>query len=467
MFEKKVAPEKILVLGLGGIGFYLAKRLVYEGYSVTAIEENTDIINYANDHLDARLITGSAMSIQCWQNADAANMDYLIAVTDNDAVNMVAAQIAEKFGIAKKIARVRSHEFGEEESFLTRDDLNIDLFIHPEELVAQEIARLVERTSGNEIMDIALGQMQVVATRITEESPFAGKNLIELSKKYNKFPFRVVVIARGISTIMPSGRDEIMVNDQILLMADTKNLPHLMDLIGVKQQSRQRVMILGGGMVGHRIAELLGKSVKVKLVEKDEQVADKLAADLPHTEILLGNGADRDILETAGIIEMDTFIATTGENETNIMSCLLAKHLMTTLGQKAKRKNRKTITLVNKEEYIVLATTSGSDIAINAKILAGNEILTFIRNNELLAISHMHGFGADVIDLVVAPDAPITKYPLANLASKLTGHIIIGSVFRGGTWQTAIGTTHIQNGDRVILTCDSRHLKNVQELFLA
>ena len=104
-------PDNILILGLGGIGFYLATRLLHEEYSVTIIEPDTDLVRYADSILDARIITGSAMSIDCWREAQASEMDYLIAVTNNDAVNMLASMIGDRFGIAHKIARVRSRDF--------------------------------------------------------------------------------------------------------------------------------------------------------------------------------------------------------------------------------------------------------------------------------------------------------------------------------------------------------------------
>ncbi|MCI5147301.1 MAG: NAD-dependent epimerase/dehydratase family protein, partial [Candidatus Electrothrix sp. AR3] len=188
--KRKKEPENILILGLGGIGYYLAKRLLDEGYSVTAIETDTERIRYADDNLDARVIHGEAMTINCWQEALAEQMDYLIAVTDNDAVNMLASMIGDKFGIEYKIARVRALDFGHDQAILQEKDLKIDLFIHPEELAAQEIARLIKRTAGNEIIDIALGQMQVLAARIHDDSPLADKSLIEIARTYNAFPFR-------------------------------------------------------------------------------------------------------------------------------------------------------------------------------------------------------------------------------------------------------------------------------------
>ena len=210
MFGKKnTISENILILGLGGVGYYLAKRLTHEGYAITVIEAENELIREADGILDARLIQGNAMSIACWREANAEKMDYLIAVTDNDAVNMMAAMIGHRFGIKKKITRVRSLEFGGENSFLTVEDLHIDLIIHPEELAAQEIVRIIKLRSGNDIVDIADNQIQVLSTRIEESSPLANKRLKEFSQTYHEFPFRVVALARGINSVIPGGNDKL------------------------------------------------------------------------------------------------------------------------------------------------------------------------------------------------------------------------------------------------------------------
>jgi trk system potassium uptake protein TrkA len=466
MFGKKTSPENILILGLGGVGFYLAKRLVHEGYAITAIESNANMIRYADGSVDARLIKGNAMSIGCWREADAENMDYLIAVTDNDAVNMLSAMIADRFGIYRKIARVRSLEFGKEHSILNARDLKIDLMIHPEELVAQEIVRLIKRTAGNEIIDIAQGEIQLMATRIQESSPLAYKKLKEISQIHHAFPFRVVTIARGITTIIPGGDHEILPQDQVFIMARHEDLSQLMELTGVQQHRLHRVMILGGGLVGSRVAELLGKTVEVRLIEQDDTRAEELSQTLENAQILHGDGSDVNTLAMAGILDMDTFVTTTGENETNIMSCLLAKHLMNTRNHDTNGKQGKTIAMVNKEDYLVLASTVGSDVALNKKILAGNEILKFIRRSELLSVAHLHGFDAEVVELVAEPNSPITRRPLSKLDPSFAGKILIGGVFRDGNWKIAVGDTHIREGERVIVVCASLQLKEVRKLFL-
>lgn len=468
MNEKKPAEStNILIMGLGGVGYYLAKRLAHEGFAITAIESDNGMIRQADGILDARLIQGNAMSIECWREAGAGKMDYLIAVTNNDAVNMMVCLIADRFGISRKIARVRSLEFGGEDSILNANDLKIDLIIHPEELAAQEIFRLIKLRAGNDIIDVAEGQIQVMATRIHEKSPLAYRKLTDIAKEYREFPFRAVAIARGISTLIPGGEDELMPQDQAFFMASNENLPHLMGMTGVEQQKRHRVMILGGGLVGRRLADLLGKTVVVRLIEKDERCAQELSSELSNTEVLLGDGSDSNVLVSAGLLEMDTFITTTGENETNIMSCVLAKHLMNTHNGRLPGMQRKCIALVNKEDYLVLAATMGSDIALNKKILAGNEILKFIRRGELLSVAHLHGLDAEVVEIVAAPNSPITRKPLSKMDPTYYGKIMIGAIYRDDAWQVAVGDTHIQSDERVIVVCLSPHLKDVQNIFLA
>jgi trk system potassium uptake protein TrkA len=145
------------------------------------------------------------------------------------------------------------------------------------------------------------------------------------------------------------------------------------------------------------------------------------------------------------------------------MSCLLAKNFM---NKQDRDKQGKTIAMVNKEDYLVLAATIGTDIALNKKILAGNEILKFIRRGELLSMAHVHGFDTEVVELVAAPNSPITRTPLAQLDPSYYGKILIGGVFRDGAWKTAMGDTHIREGERAIVICTSLNLKDVRELFL-
>ncbi|MGK5094361.1 Trk system potassium transporter TrkA [Deltaproteobacteria bacterium TL4] len=460
-----MALKNIILLGIGGVGWHLAKRLVHEGHSVTVIESDPNIIAYASEQLDARIVTGSAMESSKWEEAHAEKADLLIAVTDNDALNMLSALIADKFKIPQKIARVRSLDFGEGAPLLSAESLKIDLMIHPEELVAQEIVKLIQRSAGNDLIDIGQGQMKVLAFNVNENSPFVNKTVEEISLLHSKVPFKVVAIARGITTIITSGEQVVLPNDHLFIFASSEDIYRLMKIIGIQHQSLHRLMILGGGLVGKRVAELLEKTMKVSIIENNEQYAEELALSLSRTQVLHGDGTDANVLIMGGLTEMDSFIATTGDNETNIISCLLAKHLMNKRNREEYGSVGKTIALVNKEDYMVLASTIGLDIALNTKISAANEIFKFIGRSELLSVAHLHGVDAEVVEVVAAPRSWVTRKPLRKLMPGLADGILLGGLVRENIWSITTPDTHIQEGDRVIVICASQALKDVRKLF--
>jgi trk system potassium uptake protein TrkA len=225
------------------------------------------------------------------------------------------------------------------------------------------------------------------------------------------------------------------------------------------------VLIVGGGRIGFRVAELLKKSVGMILIEQNNERARELAGLLPHVQVLHGDGSKADVLNLAGVQDIDTFITTTGSNETNIMSSLLAKNMISSGNNTNGNGSEKTIAVVSNEDYQVLAATIGLDIALNKKIMAAGEIIKHIRRSELISAAHLHGFDAEVVELEAAPNSPITKQPLAKLDPFYQGKLLIGGVFRDGIWQVAVGNTHIAARERVIGVCLSMQLKEMRKLF--
>ena len=170
--------ENILILGLGGIGRYLAGQLSAQGHLVTVIESNPEKIEAAQHHLDARLVTGDVMSFDSWVEAKADSMNYLIAVTDNDAVNLMASLIADRLGIPQKIVRARSIEVWRSNALMTASDFKINLLIRPEELAAQEIARLLKWKAGNLFLDVGDKGLHIMGVHIHENDPWVGMTII-------------------------------------------------------------------------------------------------------------------------------------------------------------------------------------------------------------------------------------------------------------------------------------------------
>ena len=458
--------ENILIIGLGGMGGYLARRLTNEGHHVTVIERDAGLLRDADATLDARLLHGDAGDFNCWAQLDAENIDYLIAVTNDDALNILAAQIADRLGIRQKIARIRSVELWSRTAPLTAKDLKIDLVIRPGELAAQEVVRLLKMRDGNVVIDVGDGQLQVVATPVGQESLLANLSLRELAQKYGDLPFRVVCVARDIDTIIPGGNFVIRPGDRVHLVARRDDSSRMLEFGRVTTGRREQILIVGGGLIGTRIAALLQSSHNVRLVEKDEARAEELADTLRKTECLHGDGSDSKTLLQAGLLHMDTVIVTTGDSLANIMTSVLAKHLIQTRADDLHAQTGMTITLVKREDYVGLAAALGSDIVLSPQVLGANAVLRHIRRGYLLAVAHFHGCEAEMVQLIAKPGSPITQRPLHSIEG-LAGRILIGGVYADGRWDIARGVTQINEGDRVECVCSTEGLAELQRLFFA
>ena len=456
--------QNVLLLGLGGMGKYLTRRLSHEGHQVTVIESGRATLNRADAELDVRLIQGDAMSFACWTEADAQNMNYLIAVTDDDAVNILSALIADRFGIQQKIVRSRAIEVEGKGAVLPAEQLNIDLVIRPEELTAQEIVRLLNVPSGNVLVEVGDGELQVLATQVGPASPFAKMLVSDLSRHYDDFAFRIGCVTRDIETIVPGGDFRILPGDAIYILAAASNMQRVTELIGVTRESRHEVMIIGGGMIGARVAELLESSYSVTLLEQNEHRVEELSHRLQQTRCLHGNGSDRESLLLAGLLHMDTIVAATGDTETNIMTSVLAQHVIQTRAD-SRHLAAKTIAVTGREEYLVLASQMGT-IAVNKKVLAADAVLRHIRRGQVLSVARLHGCDAEVVQLIADADSPITKKPL-YAQDALRERITVGAVARSNGWEVAVGSTQIGAGDRVVCVCREEQLGELQRLFLS
>jgi trk system potassium uptake protein TrkA len=286
-----------------------------------------------------------------------------------------------------------------------------------------------------------------------------------VSQNYSHLSFRIGCVVRDIDTLIPSGDFQLLPEDRIYVLAGASDMPQVMELLGVRQDSRDKVMIVGGGSIGARVAALLEETHSVTLIEQNEERAEELSHVLKRTECLHGDGSDRETLLHGGLLTMDAVVAATGDNETNIMTCVMAKHLLHTRGSH-RPTAAKTIALAKREEYLVLASTMGIDIAVNKKVLAANTVLQYIRRGHVLSVAHLHGCDAEVVELLADAGSPITKHPL-HAQTALKKRITLGAVFQEGAWKVAVGNTQVMPGDRVVCVCTEELLGELQRLFLA
>ncbi|MGQ9642276.1 MAG: Trk system potassium transporter TrkA [Ignavibacterium sp.] len=443
---------RIIIAGMGDIGYQLAKQLSTENHDIVAIDLDHDRLSYTDQMADILTIEGSSTSINILEQAQIENTDLLVAVTSSEEVNIATAIIGKKLGAKKTIARISNAEYLDSRHGVNFSELGIDFMIYPEELAALETVNLINRTAATDIIEFE-GKLYVIGLKLEKNAPVIHKTLSEISKEYHSFDFRVVAIYRNFRTIIPKGYDKFLPNDQIFVITKSEALETVLKLAGKESIKFDNIMILGGGKIGRRVASLLSNKMKVKLIDSNPDKAFELADELPNTLVIQGDGRDIDLLAQEGIIDVDAFIAVTEDAETNIISCLLAKHLGV----------KKTIALVDKVEYVPLTQTIGLDSLINKKLIAANNIVRFIKKGKIISYSSLEGIDAVVMEFVAQPNSKIVSENIAEL--DFPKDAIIGGFIRKDQSFIALGGSKINPGDKVVVFSLPEAVSKIEKFF--
>lgn len=444
---------RIIITGMGDVGYQLAKKLSYEDNDIIAIDIDKERLSYLDQMADVLTVQGSSTSIKTLQSAGIEKADLLVAVTSSEEVNITTSILGKKLGAKKTIARIANAEYLEKENQDYFSKIGIDFMIYPEELAANEIINLINRTAATDIVEFQSGKISVIGLRLNKNAPIIQKTLSEISKQYDSVDFRVVAIYRNLRTIIPKGNDKFLANDQIFVISKSFAIDQVLKLTGKEDIKFDNIMILGGGKIGRKVALSLGDKMTVKLIDLNPEKTFELADTLPNTLVIKGDGRDIDLLAQEGIIDVDAFVAVTDDAETNIISCLLAKHLGV----------KKTIALVDKVEYVPLTNTIGLDSLINKKLIAANNISRYIKRHELLSYATLEGIDAEIIEFKAIPNSDITRSKIKNI--DFPKGSIVGGLLRGDESIIASGETQIKPGDRVIVFCLPDAVKEVEQLF--
>lgn len=443
---------RIIIAGMGDIGYQLAKQLSTENHDIVAIDLDHDRLSYTDQMADILTIEGSSTSIDILEQAQIENTDLLVAVTSSEEVNIATAIIGKKLGAKKTIARISNAEYLDSKHGVNFFELGIDFMIYPEELAALETVNLINRTAATDIIEFE-GKLYVIGLKLDKNAPVIHKTLSAISKEYHSFDFRVVAIYRNFRTIIPKGNDKFLPNDQIFVITKSEALETVLKLAGKENIKFDNIMILGGGKIGRKVASLLSNKMKVKLIDSNPDKAFELADELPNTLVIQGDGRDIDLLAQEGIIDVDAFIAVTEDAETNIISCLLAKHLGV----------KKTIALVDKVEYVPLTQTIGLDSLINKKLIAANNIVRFIKKGKIISYSSLEGIDAVVMEFVAQTNSKIVSENIAEL--DFPKDAIIGGFIRKDQSFIALGSSKINPGDKVVVFSLPEAVSKIEKFF--
>lgn len=447
---------KIIIAGAGEVGFHLAKLLSYESQEITLIDVKKDSLTYAGEHLDIKTIKGDVTSIGILKEARIETAALFIAVTSSETINITASVLAKQLGAKRTIARISNTEFLDYKDTINFSKFGIDELISPESLASLEIQLLLNQYGFNDTYEFEEGALTMLGLRLSRTATFVGKTVKEAAEMFSELHFIPIAIQRyGTQyTIIPKSDTQFKEGDQVVFMTSKGGDIELFELSGKVKLGIKDVMILGGSNIGFKTAkDLCDSKFRVKLIESKRTKAEDLADELPNALVIFGDGRNVEILEEESISDMDAFISVTGNSETNIMSCLLAKS----------KGVKKTIALVENMDYYQLSQSIGVDTLINKKLLAANNIFRYIRKGEVVAMTKLTNMNAELLEFVVKEKSKITNKQIKDL--NFPKSAIFGGVIRHGEGLIPKGDFKVQEGDRAVVCCLPRSISEVEAFF--
>ena len=445
---------KIVIVGAGEVGFQIASHLTLENKEVVVIDKDPNGIRRVSDGLDVQVVQGSGSSPVVLEEAGVKNAEIMLAVTDSDETNLVACLVANIISPStKKLARVRDGDFDKYHNNFRDHAPHIDTIINPEIEVVKTIENLMSFPGAVDVGEFAGGRIKFIGVYLDKNSRLAGIRLTELPEKITDARPLIAAVVREEELIIPRGKDRLMPGDLVYFISEEDRLHKNLAVFYRQDQQVNRVLIVGGGNIGFRLADKLeGKGIYCKVIEKNPDRCSHLAECLNKTVVLCGDGSDQGLLAEENIQEMDVVVTLTDDEETNILASLLAKRM----GAK------KSITKISKFSYFPLMKTIGIEQVVSPRLSAINTILQHIRRGKVLSAIAIKGEQAEVMEALALETSEIVDKPLSQISFP-KGAIVTG-IIRQEEIIIPTGDSVIRPDDRIIIFATKQAIPRVEKI---
>ena len=446
---------RIIIVGAGEVGFHIAQRLAVENKEVVVIDKSADSLRKIAESSDVQTIQGSGSSPEVLEDAGIAEADILLAVTDSDEINLIACVFANLLNPRiTKLARIRGSIYTNYSHLLTGDGVGITKIINPDEEVVNSILRLMSVPGAVEINEFAGGKIRLIGINLPDDSPVLGVKLFDLRARIgDDLGIVIAALVRDDKLIIPSGADRIHEGDVVYFACDIRDQEDILDRLGVSSEPVREVMIVGGGNIGYKLAKALdNKYYHTRILENRQKRCEFLSERLDRPIVLMGDSTDQDFLREENIKDMDMVIAVTGDEETNILTCLLAK----SLGAKS------TVTRVNNFGYMPLIEPIGIDYLVCPRLSAINSLLHYIRRGRIISSVSIKGEEAEALEAIALQDSPIVGKAIKDL--DFPRGCLVLCFQRGDDVVIPRGDTVIRPNDRLLIISTRQNIPKVEKV---
>jgi len=389
---------RIIIVGAGEVGFHIAHRLTAENKNVVVIDKNPEVLERVGERLDVETVLGSGSSPRVLETARVKNAQTFLAVTDSDEINLIACTFSNILAPnMTRIARIRNQEYTDYKNILA-SDLHIDIVINPEEEIIGSIERLMSTPGAAEVSEFSDINITLAGIWIRNTCPLAGMNLADLKQAVEIERFIVAAIVRDEKLFIPSGRHKVKPKGMVYFVCAHQDLQAVLKAFGASTGTQHKVLIIGGGNIGFKLAQNLErkKGLQIKIMDKERARCNFLAQNLNRSIVLQGDGSDQRLLREENVGDMDVVVSVTGDEENNVLCSLLAQ----SMGAKL------TVTRINKFAYLPLMQAVGLEHIVSPRLSAANSILRHVRKGTVISSISIKE-DAEAMEVVAREGSPL------------------------------------------------------------
>lgn len=442
---------KVVIAGAGEVGTHLARMLSNEDHDIVLMDDSPEKLAVISGEVDLMTVTGSAHSFQNLKQTGLSSANLFIAVTPFEERNVLACAMASYLGVSRTIARINNSEYLVPRYKEKLNNMGINELIYPESLVSKEIVASVKQTGTRQMIEFSNGKLILLGIKVRENAPILEKKFEQLAKENEHI--LVVAINREGRTIIPNGSDCIKDGDIVFFVTTRSEQQRVFDLTAKKTFEVRNIMFMGGSRIAQKSLEKMGDQFNIKVIEEKLEKCEQIAEKFKNVLVINGDCRNLKLLKDEGLEKMDAIVATTGNSETNILGCHLAK----TMGV------RRTVAEVENLAFMGLAENMNIGSIVNKKLIAASYIYRFTLNAAISKVKCLTASDAEVFEFIAKADTKITQKPVRELG--FPEEAKIGGIIRGNDGYIADGDTWIREGDRVVVFTLPSGIKKLEKFF--
>ena len=450
---------KIAIAGCGKVGAALIEQLTKEKHDVIIIDTDESRMAYVNDSQDVMAYVGDARSVAVLKNAGVDACDLMLAMTDNDEVNLVVCLVANTMGVARTIARVRNPIYRDTMPVID-DELGLSMVVNPDLEAAREMFNSLYFKAAGQVEYFAKSRNQIFTCVLEPDMPICNAKIMDL---YSMTKSRVFICAikRDEEVFIPNGLTILKAGDTLSFVAAHSEADKFFRKIGRDTGRVRNLTIIGGGRLGFYLGRLaVENGIPLKVVDKDPAVCKSLNVSLPSADIICGDATLMDVLEEEGVLEASAIATATGSDSVNI---LLSMYL------KRKAPDAKLITKIKSSDFEEMLYNLDVGSVYNPKYIAADHVLRYVRamqnvlENEVQSLCHVIDNKVEVLEFLIGKDAPFIGKPIKDL--KLKKNLLLTDITRDGKSFIPGGNDTIEAGDSILVVTTMTGLYRIRDIF--